>query len=56
MGPPGNRRSMGRLSPWPHSKHTQKKPIKGTRRIYIGPLLTPGPWPVPECSNGLSAP
>ncbi|CAI9542446.1 unnamed protein product, partial [Staurois parvus] len=29
---------------------------KGTRGISWGPLLTPGPWAVPECCNGLSAP
>ncbi|CAI9561145.1 unnamed protein product, partial [Staurois parvus] len=29
---------------------------KGTRGISWGPLLTPGPQAVPECSNGQSAP
>ncbi|CAI9549718.1 unnamed protein product [Staurois parvus] len=29
---------------------------KGTRGISWGPLLTPGPRAVPECSNGQSAP
>ncbi|CAI9541791.1 unnamed protein product, partial [Staurois parvus] len=33
-----------------------KKPIKGTRGILWGPLLTPGPLAVPECSNGQSTP
>ncbi|CAI9611617.1 unnamed protein product [Staurois parvus] len=33
-----------------------KKPMKGTRGISWGPLLTLGPWAVPECSNGQSAP
>ncbi|CAI9584720.1 unnamed protein product [Staurois parvus] len=47
---------MGPLCPCPHSKHTQKKPIKGTRGISWGPLLTPGPQAVPEFPNGQSAP
>ncbi|CAI9593449.1 unnamed protein product [Staurois parvus] len=47
---------MGSLCPSPHSKHTQKKPIKGTRCISWGPLLTPGPRAVPEFPNGQSAP
>ncbi|CAI9609609.1 unnamed protein product, partial [Staurois parvus] len=29
---------------------------KGTRGISWGPLLTPGPRAMPECSNGQSAP
>ncbi|CAI9617195.1 unnamed protein product, partial [Staurois parvus] len=29
---------------------------KGTRGISQGPLLTPGPWAVPEFPNGQSAP
>ncbi|CAI9562382.1 unnamed protein product, partial [Staurois parvus] len=29
---------------------------KGTSGISWGPLLTPGPRAVPECSNGQSAP
>ncbi|CAI9547722.1 unnamed protein product, partial [Staurois parvus] len=29
---------------------------KGTRGISWGPLLTPGPWAVPEFPNGQSAP
>ncbi|CAI9565719.1 unnamed protein product, partial [Staurois parvus] len=29
---------------------------KGTRGISWGPLLTPGPQAVPECSNGQSSP
>ncbi|CAI9549429.1 unnamed protein product, partial [Staurois parvus] len=40
---------MGPLCPCAHSKHTQKKkPIKGTRGISWGPLLTPGPRAVPK--------
>ncbi|CAI9622110.1 unnamed protein product, partial [Staurois parvus] len=35
--------------------HTQK-PIKGNKGISWGPLLTPGPRAVPECSNGQSTP
>ncbi|CAI9602499.1 unnamed protein product [Staurois parvus] len=34
---------MGPLCPHPHSNHTQKKPMKGTRGISCGPLLTTGP-------------
>ncbi|CAI9557798.1 unnamed protein product, partial [Staurois parvus] len=37
-------------------KSHPKKPIKGTRGIFWGPLLTPGPWAVPKCSNCQSAP
>ncbi|CAI9619672.1 unnamed protein product, partial [Staurois parvus] len=33
-----------------------KKPIKGTRGMSWGPLLTPGPWALPEFLNGQSAP
>ncbi|CAI9584442.1 unnamed protein product, partial [Staurois parvus] len=29
---------------------------KGTRGISWGPLLTPGPWAVPEFPNGQSVP
>ncbi|CAI9598951.1 unnamed protein product [Staurois parvus] len=47
---------MGPLCPRPHSIHTQKKPMEGTRGISWGPLLTPGPQAVPECLNGQSAP
>ncbi|CAI9569553.1 unnamed protein product, partial [Staurois parvus] len=47
---------MGPQCPCPHSKHTQKRLYKGTRGISWGPLLTPGPQAVPECSNGQSAP
>ncbi|CAI9613714.1 unnamed protein product, partial [Staurois parvus] len=36
----------------PHSK----KPMKGTRGISWGPLLTQGPRAVPEFPNGQSAP
>ncbi|CAI9601159.1 unnamed protein product, partial [Staurois parvus] len=47
---------MGALCPRPHPKKPMKKPMKGTRGISWGPLLTPGPRAVPECSNGQSAP
>ncbi|CAI9566092.1 unnamed protein product, partial [Staurois parvus] len=41
----------------PVSLATLKKAYKkGTRGISWGPLLTPGPRAVPECSNGQSAP
>ncbi|CAI9583546.1 unnamed protein product, partial [Staurois parvus] len=41
----------------PVSFPTLKKAYKkGTRDISWGPLLTPGPQAVPECSNGQSAP
>ncbi|CAI9615277.1 unnamed protein product, partial [Staurois parvus] len=40
----------------PTLKAHPKKPIKGTRGISWGPLLTPGPWAMPVCSNGQSAP
>ncbi|CAI9598722.1 unnamed protein product [Staurois parvus] len=43
---------MGPPCPRPHPK----KPIKGTRGISWGPLLTPGLRAVPECSNGQPAP
>ncbi|CAI9560902.1 unnamed protein product, partial [Staurois parvus] len=33
-----------------------KKPMKGTRGILWGPLLTPGPQAVPEILNSQSAP
>ncbi|CAI9585557.1 unnamed protein product, partial [Staurois parvus] len=42
---------MGPLCPRPHSNHTPKKPMKGTRGISWGPLLTPGPRAVPEFPN-----
>ncbi|CAI9580117.1 unnamed protein product, partial [Staurois parvus] len=45
---------MGPLCPCPHSKKKAYK--KGTWGISWGPLLTPGPRAVPECSNGQSAP
>ncbi|CAI9602312.1 unnamed protein product, partial [Staurois parvus] len=32
-------------------KSHPKKPMKGTRGISWGPLLTPGPWAVPEFPN-----
>ncbi|CAI9545397.1 unnamed protein product, partial [Staurois parvus] len=35
----------------PTLKTHPQKPIKGTRGISWGPLLTPGPRAVPECSN-----
>ncbi|CAI9583941.1 unnamed protein product, partial [Staurois parvus] len=47
---------MGPLCSHPHSNHTQKKPMKGTRGISWGPLLTPGPRALPEFLNGQSAP
>ncbi|CAI9570029.1 unnamed protein product, partial [Staurois parvus] len=47
---------MGPLCPCPNSKKPMKKPMKGTRGISSGPLLTPGLWAVPKCSNGQSAP
>ncbi|CAI9561933.1 unnamed protein product, partial [Staurois parvus] len=37
-------------------KSHPKKPMKGTRGISWGPLLTPGPRAVPEFPNGQSAP
>ncbi|CAI9550238.1 unnamed protein product, partial [Staurois parvus] len=40
----------------PTPKKPMKKPMKGTRSISWGPLLTPGPRAVPGCSNGQSAP
>ncbi|CAI9572675.1 unnamed protein product, partial [Staurois parvus] len=36
----------------PKLKHAYEK---GTRGISWGPLLTPGPWAVPEFPNGQSA-
>ncbi|CAI9589331.1 unnamed protein product, partial [Staurois parvus] len=42
---------MGPLCPCPHSKKAYEK---GTRGISWGPLLTPGPWAVPEFPNGQS--
>ncbi|CAI9558723.1 unnamed protein product, partial [Staurois parvus] len=40
-----------------HTQSTPKKDYKkGTRGISWGPLLTLGPWAVPLCSNGQSAP
>ncbi|CAI9562574.1 unnamed protein product [Staurois parvus] len=44
---------MGPLCLCPNSKKPMKK---GTRGISGGPLLTPGPWAVPEFPNGQSAP
>ncbi|CAI9614135.1 unnamed protein product, partial [Staurois parvus] len=40
----------------PTLKPHPKKPMKGTRGISWGPLLTPGPRAVPEFPNGQSAP
>ncbi|CAI9531667.1 unnamed protein product [Staurois parvus] len=42
MGPPGNRGSWG-LCVLTTLKPHPKKPMKGTRGISWGPLLTPGP-------------
>ncbi|CAI9583037.1 unnamed protein product, partial [Staurois parvus] len=47
---------MGPLCHCPPPKKPMKKPMKGTRGISWGPLLTPGPRAVPECSNCQSAP
>ncbi|CAI9600452.1 unnamed protein product, partial [Staurois parvus] len=56
MGPPGNWGSWGPCV-LAHTQNTPKKAYKkGTRGILWSPLLTPGPWAVPECSNGQSAP
>ncbi|CAI9570064.1 unnamed protein product [Staurois parvus] len=48
MGLPGNRGSWGPCV----LAQTQKKP----RGISWGPLLSPGPWAVPEFPNGQTAP
>ncbi|CAI9599722.1 unnamed protein product [Staurois parvus] len=40
----------------PTLKLHPKKPMKGTRGISWGPLLTLGPRAVPEFPNGQSAP
>ncbi|CAI9534545.1 unnamed protein product, partial [Staurois parvus] len=40
----------------PILKPHPKKPMKGTRGISWGPLLTPGPRAVPDYPNGQSAP
>ncbi|CAI9534239.1 unnamed protein product, partial [Staurois parvus] len=58
------RRTDNSWGPWaigdhgaPVSLPTLKKAYKkGTRGISWGPLLTPGPRAVPECSIGQSAP
>ncbi|CAI9592100.1 unnamed protein product, partial [Staurois parvus] len=47
---------MGPLCPRPTLNPHPKKPLKGTRGISWGPLLTPGPRAVPEFPNGQSAP
>ncbi|CAI9621735.1 unnamed protein product, partial [Staurois parvus] len=39
----------------PILKPHPKKPMKGMRGISWGPLLTPGPWAVPEFPKGQSA-
>ncbi|CAI9613768.1 unnamed protein product, partial [Staurois parvus] len=50
MGPPGNSGSWGHCV-LAHTQRTPKKAYKkGTRGISWGPLLTPGPWAVPEYS------
>ncbi|CAI9564664.1 unnamed protein product, partial [Staurois parvus] len=53
MGAPGEKGIMGPLCPCPNSKKAYEK---GTRGISWGPLLTPGPWAVPEFPNGQSTP
>ncbi|CAI9624276.1 unnamed protein product [Staurois parvus] len=40
----------------PTLKPHPKQPMKGTRGISWGPLLTPGSRAMPECCNGQSAP
>ncbi|CAI9572157.1 unnamed protein product, partial [Staurois parvus] len=52
QGPPDNRGSWGPVS-LPKLKKAYEK---GTRGISWGPLLTLGPWAVPEFPNGQSAP
>ncbi|CAI9559429.1 unnamed protein product, partial [Staurois parvus] len=47
---PGNWGSWAPVS-LPTLKTHPKKPIKGTRGISWGPLLTPGPRAVPEFPN-----
>ncbi|CAI9579032.1 unnamed protein product, partial [Staurois parvus] len=46
----------GALVSSPTLKPHPKKPMKGTRGISWGPLLTLGPRAVPKCLNGQSAP
>ncbi|CAI9606045.1 unnamed protein product, partial [Staurois parvus] len=56
MGPPGNRGSWGPCV-LAHTQTTLKKAYERyTRGISWGPLLTQGPWAVPECPNGHSTP
>ncbi|CAI9550675.1 unnamed protein product [Staurois parvus] len=55
MGPPGNRGSWGPCV-LTHTQTTPKKPMKGTRGISWGLLLTPGPRAVPEFPNSQSGP
>ncbi|CAI9536742.1 unnamed protein product [Staurois parvus] len=55
MGPPGNRGSWGPCVLATLKLHP-KKPMKGTRGISWGPLLTPGPRALPEFPNGQSTP
>ncbi|CAI9540405.1 unnamed protein product, partial [Staurois parvus] len=47
---------MRPLCPCPHPKKPMKKPMKGTRGISWGTLLSPGPRALPECLHGQSAP
>ncbi|CAI9554073.1 unnamed protein product, partial [Staurois parvus] len=51
MGPPGNRGSWGPCVLAHIQTTPEKKPMKGTRGISWGPLLTPGPQTVPEFPN-----
>ncbi|CAI9607655.1 unnamed protein product [Staurois parvus] len=52
MGPPGNRGSWGPCV----LTHTQKKTLKRYQGHFMGSPTDPGPWAVPEFSNGQSAP
>ncbi|CAI9562101.1 unnamed protein product, partial [Staurois parvus] len=53
---PRAKEDLGAPVSLPTLKAHPKKPIKSTRGIAWGPLLTPCPRAVPECSNGQSAP
>ncbi|CAI9574877.1 unnamed protein product [Staurois parvus] len=57
MGSPSSRGSWGPCV-LAHTQRTPKKAYqkKGTRGISWGPLLTPGPQAVPECSKVVSPP
>ncbi|CAI9595373.1 unnamed protein product [Staurois parvus] len=55
MGPPSIGDHGASVSS-PTLKAPPKKPMKGTRGISWGPLLTPGSQAVPKFSNGQSAP